>query len=82
MGTLLVSNGLRVDIPGLGRNQPFPRLSKKRVTRAVREELYYRYGSENVVVACDAMCTPEEWQGACTIAGEQFSYKVLRIDHP
>lgn len=50
MPTLTVGNGFTTTIAGLGRNQNFPNLSEKRITKAVRAALRNKYGHEHVEV--------------------------------
>ena len=52
MPTLTVGNGFTTTLPGLGRNQNFPNLSEKRITKAVRAALRQKYGDEHVEVSC------------------------------
>jgi hypothetical protein len=76
MPTLTVTNGFTTEIPGLGRNQAFPRLSEKRVTKAVREALRGKYGDHRVTVSCSAMFKKGEWVGACEIDSAAQAYKI------
>ena len=76
MPTLTVGNGFTTTIPGLGRNQNFPNLSEKRITRAVRDALREQYGDGRVEVSCSAAFEKGEWVGACEIAGQPQSYSV------
>lgn len=76
MITLTVGNGFTTTIPGLGRNQNFPNLSEKRITKAVRAALRQKYGDENVEVSCAAAFESGEWVGACEIQGEPQGYRL------
>lgn len=77
MGTLLVANGYRVDLPGLGKIGALLSLSEKRVSKAVRKELRDRYGFDAVEVACNPIRYSDEWRGTCKISGELFAYKIF-----
>ena len=76
MPTLTVGNGFTTTIPGLGRNQNFPNLSEKRITKAVRAALRDRYGHDHVAVSCSAAFESGEWVGACEIRGEPQRYRL------
>lgn len=76
MPTLTVGNGFTTTVPGLGRNQNFPNLSEKRITKAVRAALRQKYGDENVEVSCAAAFESGEWVGACEIQGEPQGYRL------
>ena len=75
MATLSVGNGFTATLDGLGRNQNFPNLSEKRVTKAVREILRGHY-RDRVAVSCDAAFERGEWVGACEIDSAAHSYSV------
>ncbi len=74
--TLSVDNGFTASLDGLGRNQNFPNLSEKRVTKAVREALRAHYGDGRIEVACDAMFERGEWVGACQIDSVEHAYRI------
>lgn len=76
MPILTVGNGFTITIPNLGRNQNFPNLSEKRITKAVRTALRDQYGDTQVEVSCTAVFTNGEWAGACEIQGEPQRYRV------
>ena len=76
MPTLSVGNGFTTPLDGLGRNQNFPNLSEKRVTKAVREALRNQYGDDRVAVSCDATFERGEWVGACEIDSAAHAYRV------
>jgi hypothetical protein len=76
MPTLTVGNGFTTPLAGLGRNQNFPTLSEKRVTKAVRGALRDQYGDDGVEVSCSAAFENGEWIGACEIAGRSETYSV------
>ena len=75
MPTLRVSNGFVVPLPGLGRVQQFARLSQKRVTRCVRDELRRAF-SPGVIVSCTASFVDGLWRGSCRIGGQSFVYSI------
>jgi hypothetical protein len=77
MPLLIVANGFRQELPGLGKNTPFLALSEKRVTKAVRECLRDEYGLAAVEVSCEASAGANEWHGRCQISGSRFEYRVL-----
>ncbi len=76
MSILILDNGYRVSLPGLGKIRGLLNLSKKRVTIAVREELRRQYGFSYITVSCDAMLASDGWHGSCNICGEEFGYKI------
>jgi len=76
MPTLTVANGFTTDLPGLGRNQTFPNLSEKRITKAVREALRAMYGEHRVAVSCSAVFERAEWVGACEIDSTAHAYWI------
>jgi hypothetical protein len=76
MSTLIIGNGYRVPLLGLGRNQAIQNLSQKRITKAVREELRRHYGLSNVEVCCAAKLTSDGWCGSCKICHEEFTYRI------
>jgi hypothetical protein len=76
MPTLAIANGFTIAIPDLGRNQNFPNLSEKRITKAVRAALRDQYGEKQVEVSCAAVYVNGEWMGACEIDGEPLRYRV------
>lgn len=76
MPTLTIGNGFTATIPGLGRNQNFPNLSEKRITKAVRAALRDEYGDRRVEVSCAAAFDNGEWVGACEIEGEPQQYRL------
>jgi hypothetical protein len=76
MATLLV-NSRRYDLLGLGRNKAFQDLSKKRVTKAVRNQLRESFGHDKVKVSCEARFHRKEWTGVCRIGGEEFRYRIF-----
>jgi hypothetical protein len=66
-----VSNGFTRPLPGLGRHTPFHRLSQRRVSKCVREEvLRPHYGHDNVHVTCEPIYDGTCWSGSCEINGE------------
>jgi hypothetical protein len=70
VATLHVTNGFRKFLPGLGRHRPFAELSRKRVSRCVREEgLRPHYGEHNVSVTCEPTFDGTCWKGSCEING-------------
>lgn len=76
MSTLSVDNGCQIPLPGLGKNRALRNLSKKRVSKAVREALRKQYGPPNVEVGCTPVRASDSWHGSCKIHQEKFSYKV------
>jgi len=76
MATLSVGNGFTATLDSLGRNQNFPNLSEKRVTKAVREALRGHYGDDRVAVSCDALFERGEWVGACEIDSAAHGYRI------
>jgi hypothetical protein len=78
MPTLILENGRKYAIPGLGKIIPFLKLSEKRLTRAVRDCLRETFGTQSVSVVCEATLTASaEWAGQCKIEGHKFSYRVI-----
>lgn len=75
MASLMVSNGARLAVPGLGKIRGLRDLSEKRVTKAVRNELRGQYGPPAAEVSCNAVPTPAGWRGVCKINGNEFSYE-------
>jgi|SRR5712691_4630158 len=71
-----VGTGFTTTIPGLGRNQNFPNLSEKRITKAVRAALRDEYGEQRVEVSCAAAFENGEWIGVCEIEGEPQQYQL------
>ena len=76
MPILIVDNGFRHELPGLGKNTPFRELSEKRVTKAVRECLRRHYGQTAVEVSCEAHMSAGAWEGQCRIDGRQYPYRI------
>jgi hypothetical protein len=76
MARLIVAKTNRIEIPGLARNKGFHALSEKRITRAVRESLRQKYGSNNVKVSCAAMLEHGMWTGTCWIDGVEQPYQL------
>ena len=76
MPTLIVTNGWSHTIQGLGRNHPFPSLSEKRVTKATREALRWKYGFGQVRVSCAAEFESGVWRGCCWIGGQEHGYVI------
>jgi len=76
MALLVVENGFNSEIPGLGRNKNISNLSKKQITKAVREKLRSEYGLINVTVSCRADYYDGTWHGRCTIRDEEFKYEI------
>lgn len=76
MAMLTVGNVFATAIPGLGRNQNFPNLSQKRITKVVRGALRAQYGDARVEVSCEAVFANGEWAGTCQLAGHPHCYRV------
>jgi len=76
MSTLIVGNGYRASLSGLGRNRGLQNLSQTRVSKAVREALRQQYGETNVSVGCEPELVSGGWHGLCTVHGEGFGYKI------
>lgn len=76
MALLIVKNGFRSELPGLGRNKGIFTLSEKRVTMAVREELRKEYGLPYVIVCCRANLINDKWHGRCTINDIEYKYEI------
>ena len=75
MAQLHITNGFSKPLPGLGQNTSFSKLSRKRVSRCVREEgLRPHYGTYDVSVTCEPRFDGVCWRGECQINGkpEQF----------
>jgi len=67
MNLRITSIDCSIDLPGLGKNKPFLKLSKKRITAAALEVLRNKYGCENVGVSCSPKIISGKWQGKCWI---------------
>lgn len=80
MSRLIVCNGYRADLPGLGKIRPLLSLSEKRVSMSVRSELRNRYGFDKVEVECKVVRSSNKWLGGCTIAGKPLKYEVFLTD--
>ena len=78
MARLVVMNTKAIDIPGLARHRAFDKLSQKRITKAVRDTLRAKYGTDNVEVSCTAVWKQGMWTGDCWINGEKCLYRVMR----
>lgn len=76
MALLTVKNGFRTELPGLGKNKSISKLSEKRITTAVRENLRLKYGYSNVNVTCSANFLNGIWKGKCKIYNEWFNYEI------
>jgi hypothetical protein len=74
MSTLTINNGYRASLVGLGKIRGLEKLSQKRITKAVREELRRNYGLSHVAVSCDATLASDGWHGSCTIHDKDFEY--------
>lgn len=77
MGMLIVANGYRTPLAGLGRNRSIRKLSQKRITKAVRQQLRERYGPPNVEVSCKAKLASDGWRGSCKIYQADFDYEIV-----
>ena len=80
MALLIVQNGFKAELPGLGRNKLISDLSYKRITIAVREKLRTEYGLLNVIVSCGAVFFDKTWHGRCTINDVEYKYEIKQ--HP
>lgn len=80
MALLIVQNGFKAELPGLGKNKFISDLSEKRITKAVREKLRTEYGLLNVIVSCEAYIFGKTWHGRCTINDVEFKYEIKQ--HP
>jgi len=78
MARLVVMNTKDIDIPGLARHRAFDKLSQKRITKAVRDTLRAKYGTNNVEVSCAAVWKQGMWTGHGWINGEMCLYRVMR----
>lgn len=79
MKKLIIENLYQIEIPGLGKYIAFEELSKKRVTKSVRQNLGKEFGNENVIVSCTASFENEVWKGTCIINGKEYNYRVVKI---
>ena len=80
MAFLVVQNGFKVELLGLGKNKLISDLSEKRITKAVREKLRNEYGLLNVIVSCEADFFDKTWHGRCTINDVEYKYEIKQ--HP
>jgi len=76
MAFLIVQNEYSSKLPGLGKIRPFPELSEKRITKAVRKNLRSKYGDINVKVSCKAFFFEGMWLGECEIVGKKYKYEI------
>jgi hypothetical protein len=76
MARLDVQNGYHATIPGLGKVRSLQRLSQKRITKAVREELRAQYGYAKVEVSCTSCFKDGHWEGSCAILGKPYIYDI------
>jgi len=76
MARLIVARTNRIEIPGLARNKGFSELSEKRITKAVRESLRQKYGSDKVRVSCAAILVRGVWTGTCWIDGIEQPHQL------
>ena len=74
MPYLTVTNGYESILPGVGIKKSFAELSKKRITKAVREHLRNRY--DNIKVSCEANYNNGIWKGVCWIDNEKYNYQL------
>lgn len=81
MTRLKISNGLSVDLPGLGKITHFPDLSQKRITKCVREMLRNTYGIDKVEVSCTAYFNDSLWKGLCKIHGHPYKFEIIPNDY-
>ena len=80
MALLIVQNGFRTELPGLGKNKLISKLGEKRITKAVRKKLRSEYGLFNVKVSCKADFFDKTWHGRCTINDIEYKYEIKQ--HP
>lgn len=76
MARLVLSDIRKMEIPGVGANRRFGKLSQKRITKAVRKALRQEYGSARVEVSCSAIFDRGFWIGKCRIGGTPYSYQL------
>jgi len=80
MALLIVQNGFRTELPGLGKIKLISKLGEKRITKAVRKKLRSEYGILNVIVSCKADFFDKTWHGRCTINDVGYKYEIKQ--HP
>lgn len=78
MSLLMVHNGFKAELPGLGKNKRISELGEKRVTKAIREKLRLEYGLFNVTVSCRADFYDKTWHGKCTIYDIGYEYLIKK----
>jgi len=78
MALLIIQNGFRTKLPGLGRNKDISDLSDKRITKAVRKKMRIEYGLSNVIVSCKADFFNNTWHGRCTINDVEYKYEIKK----
>lgn len=76
MALLIVQNGFKSELSGLGKNKYISDLSEKRITKAVREKLRLEFGFNNVRVSCGASFTNGIWQGKCSLYDKEYRYEI------
>ena len=80
MALLIVQNGFKTELPGLGKNKLISKLGEKRITKAVRKKLRSEYRILNIIVSCKADFFDKTWHGRCTINDVEHKYEIKQ--HP
>jgi hypothetical protein len=67
------------ELPSLGRNTDFAKLSEKRVTTAVRKVLREQYQKDPayVEVSCSAFFHEGKWHGDCRVKEKSLTYLIF-----
>ncbi len=76
MPVLRIGNGHIAKLYGLGKIRPFAGLSRKRVTKLVREHLRNFFGMSAIEVSCIATYSGHAWKGNCRINGLDYPYDI------
>jgi hypothetical protein len=76
MSILILTNGYKASLTGLGKIRGLRGLSEKRISKAVREELRKQFGMQNVRVSCAAKLFADGWHGCCEIGREALQFTI------